>query len=516
MDIKGFLSSANGKVTVAAVAVLILVGIAAAIMMMNSGGSTYRGITAKEVSGSVSITGDINSGQAYSGEKLYSGDDVNVPEQSSITVLIDNNKYIYAEAETHFVISADQTEDHSRIRIALDKGSELNDLRTTLGAGDSFDVDTPNSTLSAKGTKFNASVYTDGDIVYTLLEVSEGNVDVKLRTAGGTYTGTEQTFGAGESVIIRGGSDFSEFTHDENGETVRHLDLSALPTNGTARLTALISRSSDGTVKTEPEPEKAETSEPQITPTEITYDTTEAPEPEIIPETTTEEAPEPAAPVTESTPAVTANVTAAAVETTAPHTHTFGDWTVTTPAGCETEGTETRICTVCGATETQSVPAIGHTFGNWTAQFGANCEEGVTATRKCSVCGSTEEKIIPPTSHRFGEWTVTREANCLIGGTETRTCTVCMTSESRTTPAAGHTFGEWKLSRIATCENGGTERRKCTICGSTEERETPALGHQYGEWKVTSDPGYDVPGTETRICLRCGHIDERNINPLGS
>ena len=41
------------------------------------------------------------------------------------------------------------------------------------------------------------------------------------------------------------------------------------------------------------------------------------------------------------------------------HTHTFGAWTVTTPATCTADGVETRSC-ACGETETRTIPATGH------------------------------------------------------------------------------------------------------------------------------------------------------------
>lgn len=41
------------------------------------------------------------------------------------------------------------------------------------------------------------------------------------------------------------------------------------------------------------------------------------------------------------------------------HTHTFGEWTVTTPAACTADGVETRSC-ACGETETRAIPATGH------------------------------------------------------------------------------------------------------------------------------------------------------------
>jgi hypothetical protein len=39
-------------------------------------------------------------------------------------------------------------------------------------------------------------------------------------------------------------------------------------------------------------------------------------------------------------------------------THTWSDWTVTTPATITTTGIETRTCTICGATETRNIPSI--------------------------------------------------------------------------------------------------------------------------------------------------------------
>ncbi len=54
------------------------------------------------------------------------------------------------------------------------------------------------------------------------------------------------------------------------------------------------------------------------------------------------------------------------------HSHQFGAWTVTTPAGCTTTGAETRTC-ACGETETRLLQATGHTDAN---------KDG-----KCDTCG---------------------------------------------------------------------------------------------------------------------------------
>ena len=131
------------------------------------------------------------------------------------------------------------------------------------------------------------------------------------------------------------------------------------------------------------------------------------------------------------------------------HTHAFGEWTVTTPATCTVDGTETRTCSACGETETRTIPATGHTFGEWTVTTPATCTVDGTETRTCSACGETETRTIPATGHTFGEWTVTTPATCTADGVETRSC-ACGETETRAIPATGH----------VDADNDG----KCDVC----------------------------------------------------
>ena len=54
-------------------------------------------------------------------------------------------------------------------------------------------------------------------------------------------------------------------------------------------------------------------------------------------------------------------------------THTYGEWVITKNATCTADGTKTKTCTGCGATQTEVIAKLGHNF-----------VEG-----KCSVCGET-------------------------------------------------------------------------------------------------------------------------------
>ena len=80
------------------------------------------------------------------------------------------------------------------------------------------------------------------------------------------------------------------------------------------------------------------------------------------------------------------------------HEHSFGAWTVTTPATCGTAGVETRTC-ACGEKETRPVAATGnHTYGEWKETVAPGCETTGTKVKECA-CGHKVTETIPATGH---------------------------------------------------------------------------------------------------------------------
>ena len=68
------------------------------------------------------------------------------------------------------------------------------------------------------------------------------------------------------------------------------------------------------------------------------------------------------------------------------------------PAGCVADGkTEGSRCAVCGEvlTAQKVVPAPGHSFGKWQVTKPASPAEDGVETRVCVVCGATETRTIP-------------------------------------------------------------------------------------------------------------------------
>ncbi|MBR6173856.1 MAG: FecR domain-containing protein [Eubacterium sp.] len=571
---KKFLDSTKGKVIITSAVVAVIAAVVIVIVLKNK--DTYRSIIAKGVQGTVNVVGEINNGQAYSGERLYGGDDVSVLDASSLTMLMDNDKYLYADANTHFKLVADQQKDYSKIRIILDKGSELNELKSKLGADDSYDVGTPNSTMSVRGTEFRVTVYTVDDIVYTLLEVSSGTVLVRLQTTDGTFNGVEKEFYGGDSVLIRGNGEFSEFVVDENDAVVRHLDYSVLPPDGVKRLIALLDKGEDD--PTTEDPNTGDTTEEATTESteDVTDDTTED-----VTDDTTEEGSEsttenhsstteqttgkttqkvtekpteiPTERATEKpTEKPTEKTTEKTTEAVGDHTHTYGSWKVTTaatctafgreeracticgkketrilaatghnystqsskPATCTVDGYEQKTCTKCGATEKVKLPATGHHFGTWTVTKAAGCETSGTEERKCTGCGKSESRTVEALGHSYGTW-VTKEATCTEDGSRERTCSRCGVKENETIAATGHKFGSWAVTKAAGCETTGTETATCSVCGKTETRTVVATGHKFGSWIQINAPSCTREGKETRTCSACGKTEERSVSALG-
>lgn len=454
MDFKSFFGSTKGKViTIGGVAV-VAVGIIVAVLLQGDG---YRSILVKDVKGTVDVVGEKNNGQAYAGQRLYSGDDVTVNAQSELTMCMDNDKYVYADENTHFRLEASSTKESSKIKIVMDKGSELNVLNAKLGVDDSYEVDTPNSTMSVRGTTFRMTVYNGNDgYIYTLLEVEKGEVLAKLKLTDGTYTGVERAFGAGQSALIKGNAQTCEFLLTEKNEEVWLLDYDHLPTANVPRLITLLRKNG---IKIE---------DPQ-------YD-------EYIEDVSDDNASSSDAKSEEKTSEADEKQDSKEEAKPTEHVHVPGEFKTVKEATCTAAGLKQKVCKECGEVlEEEKIAAKGHTPGEWET-VKATCETPGSKQQKCSVCNEVlNTEVIPATGHIPGDWVTTSDATCEAQGTRERRCTVCgKTLEIEAIQATGHSFSD------ATC----TEASVCSNCGATNGGP---LGH---DWVGG--------GNAKSYCSRCG------------
>ena len=66
-------------------------------------------------------------------------------------------------------------------------------------------------------------------------------------------------------------------------------------------------------------------------------------------------------------------------------------------------------CTVCGVEEIEIIPATGvHTYGEWKVTKQATCTADGTKTRTCTGCGATQSQVIAKLGHNFVNGTCTR------------------------------------------------------------------------------------------------------------
>ena len=461
MKIGDFLKTTKGKVvTLASGAGVIAVGIAVAVLMQGSG---YRSIAVDGLEGTVNVVGEKNNGNAYVGQNLYSGDDVTVASASSLTMCMDGDKYVYADADTHFSLEASKPKDDSRIKLNLDAGSELNELKNKLADGESYVVDTPNSTMSVRGTTFRVTVYKGEDgLWYTLLEVISGTVEVALKTEDGTYNGIVAQFGEGQAAMVRGNSEFSEFIVGEENEEILIFDYKQLPENAVPRVEMIISFLKDnmivGDIEEQHLEDEEEASDGNVT-TEASGDVEEDDKAEE--EAKVEEAEADANEASE-------NASTAAADTEA-HVHTPGEWMIVISPSCGAQGARQQFCTECNALlAAELLPASGnHIRGHWVTTLYGACNYEGTEQEECPNCGA----VFGTRSTGYGEHTYS-------GGK----CVVCGQSDPSYVVESAHvhswswvqTFDrEFGFTHTGTCSCGLTQSGECDPISENEQNTIP-------------------------------------------
>ncbi len=495
--------AAKIKIGVAVGALAVTAAVLAVVLL--SGKESFRTIVVEELNGTtlVESNGD-EAVNAYEGMHLYSGDDVSVQQESDMTMLLDMDKYVYAEPGTHFWLECDGTEENGRTVICMAEGSVLNRITDNLNEGEVYQVDTPNSTMAVRGTVFRVTVYRGEDgLVYTLLEVFEGQVQVDLKTEEGEYNGVTELFNPGESALIRGNFDFSEFVSDGEAEWVETknntiklpIAYKGIPQNTAEVLVKYIDEGDKLCIGKELLMDYTKLAEHRM-------------ETRAGKESTCTEA------GYEEIWCAVCNEVEKTVELPLAE-HEPGEWVVTLEPTCEAAGSRQKVCTVCGIVcEEEVAEALGHTEGEPQILTEASCTEDGMSITKCSVCGTVlSEGIIEKTGHSWS-FTVTREASCEAAGEETGTCSGCGATQTKEIAAFGHS-PEWEVLSVATCEADGKEINKCSVCGKVlNENITEKTGHSWS-FVITGEASCEEAGEETGTCSGCGATQTKEIAAFG-
>ena len=188
--------------------------------------------------------------------------------------------------------------------------------------------------------------------------------------------------------------------------------------------------------------------------------------------------------------------------------HSYGSWTVTSAATCTGSGSRTRTCSLCGVTETETIPATGHSYE--TTVTAPTCSSGGYTTYTCSVCGhSYQGNTTAATGHSYQ--VTSTIPDCTTGGYTVYTCTVCGHSyQEANGTGTNHSYTATVIE--ATCVTGGYTTYRCTVCGDTyQANATEPTGHNYRT--VVIDPSCVTGGYTTYRCITCGDTYQSDHTP---
>ena len=497
---KNFLKTTKGKVVAGVSGAATVAVVAVIIVLFVLGDKGYRTVSLEELNGTTIVTTDgTKEKEAYKGMHLYSGDDVKVQKESDLTMLLDMDKYVYAEEGTHFWLECAGKKDSTQTVIKLEDGSVLNRLKNNLNEGEVYQVDTPNSTMAVRGTVFRVTVYRGEDgLSYTLIEVFDGLVQVDLKNEQGEYNGVSETFGPGESALVRGNDEFSEFVVGDNGEIKQEIAYKDIP-QGTAKV--LVKFIDDG--------------EKLCITKELLMDYTQLMEHKMEtkegkPATCTEEGYEEQYCVVCNE--VTQTVTLPMVD------HMPGDWVITKEATCLEEGHRHQVCSVCGTIcLEEAITALGHTLGSEEIIKEADCTHVGKKNAICEECGEVLENIeIAKLGHKAGDWIITKKATCTKEGRKIKKCTVCnKTVKTAVIKTKGHKIKEWTVESNSTCTKKGQKQKVCTECGKVVEiKSLDPTAHNAGDWEIVTKATCTTEGKKQKVCKDCKQVVEMTVIPV--
>lgn len=107
--------------------------------------------------------------------------------------------------------------------------------------------------------------------------------------------------------------------------------------------------------------------------------------------------------------------------------HTFGDWQISKQPTCTSTGEKSRVCSLCGCKETESISILGHHYStDWTIDIPATCTTVGSKSHHCTVCGEKTDITEIPISHTWEEnYTVDIEPTETTEGSQSIHCTKC-------------------------------------------------------------------------------------------
>lgn len=218
----------NGKkrtILIAVIATLVVAAVIGTIFLLSGHEKSYRVIKIFSLDGSATVTrSKLGKIEAYKNMLLESGDIVAL-DTGSMTLKLDEDKYVYVEEQTEFELEASGSSKNSKTKIKLNRGAITNEIQNKLSGESSYEINTQNSTMSVRGTIYRVEVYRDKNgVLYTKVSVFDGSVAVRLVYPDGTVADEETIIDKLQEVIIYKNDETTDYLTG-----VRDIDYTDLP-----------------------------------------------------------------------------------------------------------------------------------------------------------------------------------------------------------------------------------------------------------------------------------------------
>lgn len=183
-------TSKKGMALLAGIGAVLVIATVVLVIVLSGG---HRVIKINSYSGTVSLERANEAMEIMQNMNLKSEDVITTGTDGIMELLLDTDKTVLAQSDTRFSILASGNEKRGKLHIKLEYGTALMKIDNKLPEKSIFEVETPNASMSVRGTTFSAS-YNAQDNVSVVI-TNDGVVEV---TAGDTTVPVN----AGEMAIV--------------------------------------------------------------------------------------------------------------------------------------------------------------------------------------------------------------------------------------------------------------------------------------------------------------------------
>lgn len=225
-------------IIIAAVALLLIAGIL--FLVLGRGEKSYRVLKVHDYEGSAKVTReDTGELEPYVNMQLESGDRVTL-DTGTFCIKADEDKFIYLDEHTELQLEATGDSRSSRTKLKLISGGITNDIKNKLTEDSTYEVNTPNATMSVRGTIFYVCIYEENGVKYTKVSVFQGSVATRLVYEDGTQSDEEVLVEKGKEVLIYNDSKTTDYVSEP-----KDIKYEELPENVLRLLEKLTSETED-------------------------------------------------------------------------------------------------------------------------------------------------------------------------------------------------------------------------------------------------------------------------------